>query len=96
MAIRSPLVILFELLASLILNIIESFVTIYTKLIELFVTLGFISGLSPLGFIVALFVGSLVVYFVIKFVFGSSRMLVFIFLFYFAILVLLSISMLFV
>ncbi|MBN2203013.1 MAG: hypothetical protein JW700_02420 [Candidatus Aenigmarchaeota archaeon] len=96
MEIRSPLVIIIELLGSLIVNTIESFVTIYVKLLELFVTLGYISGLSPLGFILALFIGSLVIYFIIKYVFGSSKTLVFVFLFYFALLVLLGISLVFV
>jgi len=93
MEIRSPIIILLEMLGGLILNFIESFDLMYTKLVELFITLGFISGLSPLGFIVAVFIGSFVCFFVIKFVFGSSRTMLFLFIFYLAILVLLSISL---
>jgi hypothetical protein len=96
MEIRSPIIILIELLGGLIVNFIQSFAFIYTKLVELFVNLGYMSGLSPLGFLVALFIGSFVVYFILKFIFGSSRVLFFIFLFYFALLILISISLVFV
>ena len=96
MEIRSPLVIIIELLGGLIANFLQSFAFIYVKLVELFVNLGYISGLSPIGFLIALFIGSLVVYFILKFIFGSSRVLFFIFLFYFALLILISISLVFV
>ena len=93
MEIRSPIVILFEMLGGLILNFLDSIDMIYTKLVELFITLGVISGLSPIGFLVAVFIGSLVCFFVIKFIFGSSRTMIFIFVFYLAILILVSLSL---
>lgn len=93
MEIRSPLIIIIELLGGLIVNFIESFAMIYQKMVELFLTLGYISGLSPLGFLVAVFMGSFFCYFALKFVFGSSRTLFFLFILYLAILVLVSISL---
>ncbi len=85
--------ILLDLLEGLIINFIESFQLIYLKMLELFITLGVISGLSPIGFVIALFFGSIVFYFILKFVFGSSRILFFIFLFYFFLLILIAFSL---
>jgi len=96
MEIRSPFLILLDLLEGLIINIIESFKLVYLRMLELIVTLGFISGLNPIGFIVALFVGSIVFYFILKFIFGSSRILFFIFLFYFILLILVAFSLIFI
>ena len=93
MEIRSPLLILLELLEGLILNIVSSFVLVYEKMLELFITLAFISGLNPIGFVVALFIGSIIFYFILKFIFGSSKVLFFIFLFYFLILILVAFSL---
>jgi len=96
MEIRSPFLILLDLLEGLIINIIESFKLVYLRMLELIVTLGFISGLNPIGFIVALFLGSIVFYFILKFIFGSSRILFFIFLFYFILLILVAFSLIFI
>lgn len=96
MDVRSPIIIIIELLAGLIANIVQSFAFIYTKLLELFITLGYISGLSPIGFAVALIVGSTVIFFVLKFMFGSSKTLLYVFLFYLAVLGMISISLIFV
>ena len=93
MELRSPLLILLELLKGLILNIVSSFVLVYEKMLELFITLAIISGLSPIGFVVALFFGSIIFYFILKFIFGSSKVLFFVFLFYFLILILVAFSL---
>jgi hypothetical protein len=94
--IRSPILIIIELLVGLIANIVQSFLFIYTKLVELFVTLGYISGFGPLGFALALVIGSTVVFFILKFVFGSSKTLLYVFLFYMAVLGMIAISLVFV
>ena len=96
MDVKSPIIIILELLAGLIANIAQSFTFIYTKLVELFITLGYISGLSPIGFVLALAVGSTVVFFILKFVFGSSKMLLYVFLFYMAVLGIITLSLVFV
>jgi hypothetical protein len=62
-------------------------------MLELFVSLDAISGLSPVGFVMALMTGSMVVFLVLKFIFGSSKELIYISLFYFVLLILLSISL---
>ena len=93
MAIRSPLLILLELLEGLILNIASSFSLVHQKILELFITLGFISGLNPIGFVVAVFFGSIVFYFILKFMFGSSKTLFFVFMFYFLLLILVGFSL---
>jgi hypothetical protein len=92
MDVKSPFLILLEMLEGLINNFISSFQLIYYKMAELFITLSIISGLSSLGFIAALFFGSVVCFLIIKFVFGSSKEFLYISLFYFLLLVLFSIS----
>ncbi len=92
--VESPFVILIEMLQALIENFIGSFQIIYIKLIELFITLSIISGVSPVAFVVVVIFGSLVLFFILKFVFGSSKILLVIFLFYFIFMVIISFSML--
>jgi len=92
--VNSPFVILIEMLQALIENFIGSFQIIYIKLIEFFITLTIISGINPMAFVVAVIFGSLVLFFILKFVFGSSKILLVIFLFYFIFIVIVSISML--
>ncbi len=90
--VESPFIILIEMLRALIENFIGSFQIIYIKLIELFVTLSIISGISPVAFIVVVVFGSLVLFFILKFVFGSSKVLLVIFLFYFILIVIVAAS----
>ena len=90
----SPITILIEMLQALIANIIGSFQVIYIKLTELFISLSFISGINPIGFVLAVIIGSIVLFFILKFVFGSSKILLVIFLFYFILLVIVAISLL--
>ena len=92
--VKSPFTILIELLIALIENFIGSFQVTYIKLIELFVSLAFISGLSPVAFVVAVIFGSLVLFFILKFVFGSSKTLLVIFIFYFILMIIVSLTML--
>jgi hypothetical protein len=93
MDIRSPLVILLEMMEGLIANFVGSFQLIFLKMLELFISLDAISGLSPVGFVIALMTGSIVGFLVLKFVFGTSKELIYISLFYFVLLILLSISL---
>lgn len=92
--VNSPIIILIELLQALIKNFIGSFQIIYIKLTELFVSLAIISGISPIGFVIAVIFGSLVLFFMLKFIFGSSKTLLAIFLFYFILLIIVVISLL--
>ncbi len=79
---KSPLVVLIELIVGLILQMLNTFQFIYLKLIELFIVLSVISGLSPVGFALAVFIFSIVLFFVLKYVFGSSKILLLLFLIY--------------
>ena len=92
--VNSPIIILIEMLQALIANFIGSFRIIYLKLTELFISLAIISGINPIGFIIAVIFGSLVLFFILKFVFGSSKTLLVIFLFYFILLIVIVISIL--
>jgi len=92
--VESPIIILIEMLGALIENFIGSFRIIYLKLTELFISLAIISGINPIGFIIAVIFGSLVLFFILKFVFGSSKTLLVIFLFYFILLIVIVISIL--
>jgi hypothetical protein len=93
MDIKSPLLILIEMLEGLINNIVSSFQLIFYKMLELFVTLDVISGLSPVGFVIASVIGSVVFFLIIKFIFGTSKEFFYVSLFYFLLLILLSISL---
>jgi len=92
--VNSPIIILIEMLRALIENFIGSFQIIYIKLIELFISLAIISGINPIGFIVAVIFGSIVLFFILKFAFGSSKTLLVIFFFYFILLVIVAVSLL--
>ena len=93
MDIKSPLLILLEMLGGLIANFVSSFQLIFNKMLELFVSLSIISGLGPLGFVASAVIGSVVFFLVIKLVFGTSKELIYISLFYFLMLILFSISL---
>jgi hypothetical protein len=93
MDVRSPIIILIELLEGLIENFVSSFQLIFYKMLELFISLDVISGLSPVGFVISVMIGSAVVFLVLKFVFGTSKELIYISLIYFVMLILLSISL---
>jgi hypothetical protein len=69
----APFVILLELFVGLIRGIIDTLAFMVSKLIELFISLGVIAGASPLGFIVAVAVGTAIILLIMKFVLGSSR-----------------------
>ena len=90
--VKSPILILLELIGGLILQFTQSFGFVYSKLVEFFVTLGFISGLSPLGFTVAVIFGSIVFYFVLRFVFGYSKTMFLLFLIYILLLISVALS----
>ncbi len=92
--VESPIIILIEMLGGLIENFIGSFRIVYIKLTELFISLVIISGINPIGFIIAVVFGSLVLFFILKFVFGSSKTLLVIFLFYFILVIIIAISIL--
>ena len=91
-AIKSPILILLELLIGLIQQFNSTFEFIYVKLVELFIILGTISGFGPMGLIIAVIFGSLVLFLVLKFIFGSSKTLMVIFLLYLLLLIFITIS----
>ena len=93
MDVKSPLLILVELLEGLIENFVGSFQLLFFKMAELFIALDAMSGLSPLGFIAAIVIGSVVGFLALKFVFGTSKELIYISLIYFGMLILLSITL---
>jgi hypothetical protein len=70
---KAPFVILLELFIGLITSIIDTLAFMVSKLIEFFISLGVIASGSPLGFIVAVAVGTAIILFIMKFVFDSSR-----------------------
>jgi len=90
--IKSPISILIELVGGLLAQVIQSFGFVYLKLVELFVTLGIISGFGPLGLTVAVLFGSIVLYFVLRLIFGSSKTLFFLFLIYILLLIFVALS----
>lgn len=87
--VKSPILIVFELIKGLIENIQSSFYFIAVKLSELFVSLRFIANYSPIGFFIAIIFGSVVIFFLLKYTFGSSKALTILFIFYILIMFLL-------
>lgn len=88
----SPIIILFELVSGLIDNFFQTFRFIYMKLVELFVALAFIAGISPIGMVIAVLIGSVVLFFIIKMSFGSSKTLIVLFLFFFMLMLLIMLG----
>jgi hypothetical protein len=79
---KSPLLVLLELVVGLITQMLNTFQFMYAKLLELFIVLSIVSGMSPIGFALAIFLFSIVLFFVLKYIFGSSRILMLLFLIY--------------
>jgi len=72
---RSPLIIIAELLAGLIGTIGQTLSFVIGKLGELLMSLLFFSTLGPLGLILAIVIGIIVFFLVTKFIFKSSSTL---------------------
>ena len=89
--VESPIAIFIELLKELIKNSAGTFQIVFSKLIELFISLSLIANFSPLGFFAAVVFGSLVLLFVIKFVFGSPKSTLAILILYFILLIIVAI-----
>lgn len=73
---KGPLEIMVELVGGLIHNTVITLQFVFIKLIELFGALAQMAGTSPIGFLIAIFIGAVVVTLMLKFVLGSSRTLV--------------------
>lgn len=73
---KSPLMILIELIVGLISRIFESINFTLMKMVELFISLSFIANLNTFGLIMAVLFGSIIFYFVLKYLFGTSKTLV--------------------
>lgn len=73
---KSPLIILLELFAGLIKSSTDTMRFVGSKLIELFILLGFIAGTSTFGLVVSIGIGGTVLFFVMKFILGASKNLI--------------------
>jgi len=73
---KSPLVILLELLVGLIASAVNTIIFIFTKLVELSVSLGFLAGSSLLGMIIAAAAVFAVLLFVLRFIFSASKQII--------------------
>ncbi len=74
--VKSPLQIIIELLAGLSQGLIEDLNFMYSKIFELFVSLSFLARINPLGFSLAITIGSIVLFLILKFAIGYSKTLV--------------------
>jgi len=70
---ESPLIILLELFTGLIAATGETVRFVGSKLVELFISLGFMATIGPIGFVIAVAIASAVILFAMKFFLGSSR-----------------------
>lgn len=71
--VKSPLVIIVELLTGLISSGIDTFLFVVGKLFELFHSLIFLSSLGISGFVIAIVIGAGVFVFFAKFVFKNWK-----------------------
>ncbi len=74
--IKSPLVIIAELIVGMINGIITTIKFVLTKFLELMITLVFYSTFGIYGFLIAVFIGAGVFILVTKFIFKSSKTLI--------------------
>ena len=74
--VKSPFQIIIELLAGLSQGLIEDLSFMHSKIFELFVSLSFLARINPLGFSLAIAIGSIVLYLILKFAIGYSKTLV--------------------
>jgi hypothetical protein len=82
--VKSPFQIIFELLVLLINTTIEGLGLVIDKLVELFESLVFIAKTGLAGLVISSIIGGIVVIFVSKFLFGSTKSLMKILLVYLA------------
>ncbi len=73
---KSPLLIVAELISGLIMGLIDSVIFVLSKFIELIISLLSISVLSTTGFVVAVLAGAGVFIFLTGFVFKSAKTLI--------------------
>lgn len=71
--VKSPLIIIVELLTGLISSLISTFLFVVGKLVELFYSLMFLSSLGVFGFLIAIAIGAGVFVFFAKFVFKNWK-----------------------
>jgi len=74
--VKSPLQIILEILVYIILTMVETILTVSRMLGELFFSLTVISQVGVLGLIISSIIGGLVLFFVSKFLFGTSKSLI--------------------
>ena len=72
---KSPLIILIELLAGVISNTFSTIIFIFKKLGELMVSLFYVSSLGIFGIILAVVIGGVVFYFFSRVIFKTSKSL---------------------
>jgi len=90
--VKPPILILIELLQGLFKQVVTTFNLLAEKLIELFISLNYISKLGLGGFFVAILFGSIVLFIIVKVSFGTSKTFFVVFLFYFILLILVYLS----
>jgi hypothetical protein len=88
----SPLIVLIELIVGLISRTSESLTFIFSKIIEFFASLQFVSGIG--GIIVVAIVGAIVLLFALKFFFKASKTLIILWLIFIVVLAFLVIALL--
>ncbi|MBL7170276.1 MAG: hypothetical protein ISS48_04610 [Candidatus Aenigmarchaeota archaeon] len=73
--VKSPLQIILELLTLIVSSIVNTFVLIFQKLVELFESLTFIAQAGIAGLLAACFIGGLVIFLLSKFIFKNTKSL---------------------
>ena len=74
--VKSPVQIIIELLVGLISGLVEDLEFINAKMVELFISLGFLARTNPLGAVIAVVSGSLVLFFTLKYASGYVKIII--------------------
>lgn len=85
--VKSPIIILLELLIGTVAHTIQYLIWIFSKLIELFQSLFVSAAGSFIGLVIAIVIGLIVIFLVKKTIFGSIKIVIFFALILFIILI---------
>ncbi|NIO22664.1 MAG: hypothetical protein JSW41_02200 [Candidatus Aenigmatarchaeota archaeon] len=77
--VEAPLTVIFEMVATILQNTVSTLMSLLGSMGNLFESLGFVSGMGGLGFVLAIVVFVVVLFFLGKFFLRSGKMIIILF-----------------
>jgi hypothetical protein len=77
--VEAPLSVIFEMVATILQNTVSTLMSLLGSMGNLFESLGFVSGMGGLGFVLAIVVFVVVLFFLGKFFLKSGKMIIMLF-----------------